>query len=222
MLHPPRGYPVLVVCQIWTLCHRTRACSSYSKYLPYSSQKGRCILPCCCNCLQVPFQARLVCQKRPEIEPDWPPKGRVLAPHIICISLKFLHTSPRETPICYVTPCDHAPLSVMRGLLQCTSISSCKSSCALRGVRYSGVQLILVIHRRRNHGGSGGWCPPMFPDSYIARLNFIHTDYAALAYRSIEPPFTKPSFYASVIQEDRPMQRPDVCQTDVSAIQCVR
>ena len=39
--------------------------------------------------------------KWPEIEPDWPPKGRVLAPHIICISLKFLHTSLRETPIGY-------------------------------------------------------------------------------------------------------------------------
>ena len=28
-------------------------------------------------------------------------------------------------------------------------------------------------HRRRNQGGSGGWCPLMFSDSYIARLNFI-------------------------------------------------
>jgi hypothetical protein len=57
----------------------------------------------------------------------------------------------------------------------------------------------LQLHRRRNHGGSGGWCPPMFSDSYIARLNFIHTDHTALrlAYRSIEPPFTKPSSYAS-------------------------
>jgi hypothetical protein len=32
------------------------------------------------------------------------------------------------------------------------------------------------------HGGSGGWCSPMFSDSYIARLNFIHTDHTALAY----------------------------------------
>ena len=35
----------------------------------------------------------------------------------------------------------------------------------------------------------------MFSDSYIARLNFMHTDHTAL---SIEPPFTKPSSYASV------------------------
>ena len=39
----------------------------------------------------------------------------------------------------------------------------------------------------------------MFSDSYIARLNFIHTDRTVLAYRSIEPPFTKPSSYASVM-----------------------
>ena len=31
---------------------------------------------------------------------------------------------------------------------------------------------------------------------YIARLNIIHTDHTALAYRSVEPPFTKPSSYA--------------------------
>jgi hypothetical protein len=37
----------------------------------------------------------------------------------------------------------------------------------------------------------------MFSDSYIARLNFIHTNHVSLAYRSIEPPFTKPSSYAS-------------------------
>ena len=36
----------------------------------------------------------------------------------------------------------------------------------------------------------------MFSDSYIARLNFIHTDDIALAYRSIGSPFTKPSSYA--------------------------
>ena len=53
-----------------------------------------------------------------------------------------------------------------------------------------------LYHRRRNHGGSGGWCPPIFSDSYIARLNFIHADHTALAYRSVEPPFTKPSSYA--------------------------
>ena len=47
--------------------------------------------------------------------------------------------------------------------------------------------------------GSGGWCPPMFSDTYIARLNFLHTDRTALAYRSIEPPFTKLSSYASVV-----------------------
>ena len=37
----------------------------------------------------------------------------------------------------------------------------------------------------------------MFSYSYIARLNFLHTDHTALAYRSIESPFTKPSSYAS-------------------------
>ena len=36
----------------------------------------------------------------------------------------------------------------------------------------------------------------MFSDSYIARLNIIHTDHTALAYRSVEPPFTKSSSYA--------------------------
>ena len=35
----------------------------------------------------------------------------------------------------------------------------------------------IIVHRRRNHGGSGGSCPPMFSDSYIARLNFIHSDH---------------------------------------------
>ena len=55
-----------------------------------------------------------------------------------------------------------------------------------------------IAHRRRNHGDSGGWRPPMFSESYIARLNFIHFDQTALAYRSIVPPFTKPSSYASV------------------------
>ena len=35
----------------------------------------------------------------------------------------------------YATPCDHAPLFVIRGLLQCTSISSCKSSCPLSEVK---------------------------------------------------------------------------------------
>ena len=51
-------------------------------------------------------------------------------------------------------------------------------------VTYQG-QLDIGLHRRRNHGGSGGWCPRMFSDSYIARLNFIHSDHTALAYRSI-------------------------------------
>jgi hypothetical protein len=36
----------------------------------------------------------------------------------------------------------------------------------------------------------------MFWNCDIARLNFIHTDHTALAYRSIEPPFIKPSSYA--------------------------
>ena len=69
---------------------------------------------------------------------------------------------------------------------------------------YNNNNNIIYYHRRRNHGGSGGWCSPiilLFSDSYIAianRLNFIHTDHTALAYRSIEIPFTKPSSYASV------------------------
>lgn len=32
-------------------------------------------------------------------------------------------------------PVDHAPLSAIRGILQCTSISSCKSSFPLSGVK---------------------------------------------------------------------------------------
>ena len=49
-------------------------------------------------------------------------------------------------------------------------------------------------HGHRNHGGSGGWYPPMFSDSYIARLNL----YALITLPlPIEPPFTKPSSYAS-------------------------
>ena len=48
--------------------------------------------------------------------------------------------------------------------------------------------------------------PPMFSDSYIARLDhFIHTDRTALAYRSIESPFTKPSSYASANIELLPL-----------------
>ncbi len=46
--------------------------------------------------------------------------------------------------------------------------------------------------------GAPGAGAPLFSDSYIARLNFIHTDHTAPAYRSIEPPFTKRSSYASV------------------------
>jgi hypothetical protein len=51
----------------------------------------------------------------------------------------------------------------------------------------------------------------MFSDSYIARLNFIHTDHTALAYRSIEPPFTKPSSYASVIAGKPPILQVSAC-----------
>ena len=36
--------------------------------------------------------------------------------------------------------------------------------------------------------GALGAGAPLFSDNYSARLNFIHTDHAALAYRSIEPP----------------------------------
>ena len=37
--------------------------------------------------------------------------------------------------------------------------------------------------------GAGAPPPPYFSDSYVAaRLNFIHTDHTALAYRSKEPP----------------------------------
>ena len=61
----------------------------------------------------------------------------------------------------------------------------------------------MTYHRRRSHAGSGGWCPPMFSDSYIARLNFIHTVHTALAYRSIEPPFAEPSSYASAYDTKR-------------------
>ena len=50
-------------------------------------------------------------------------------------------------------------------------------------------------------GAPGAGSPPMFSDSYIARLNFIHADHTALAYRSVEPPFTKPSSYASDIHK---------------------
>jgi hypothetical protein len=39
----------------------------------------------------------------------------------------------------------------------------------------------------------------MFFNCDIARLNFTHTDHAALACRSIEPPFIKASSYASVV-----------------------
>ena len=38
--------------------------------------------------------------------------------------------------------------------------------------------------------------PPMFSDSYIARLNFLYT--LIILPLPIEPPFTKPSSYASV------------------------
>ena len=46
-------------------------------------------------------------------------------------------------------------------------------------------------------GALWGWCPPMFSDSYVARLNLYTLINTALAYRSIESPFTKPSSYAS-------------------------
>ena len=55
-------------------------------------------------------------------------------------------------------------------------------------------------HRRRNHGGSGGWCPPMFSDSYIARLNFI-----APLYQTI---FLHPCFL--------PLANGLACQTSLS------
>ena len=71
--------------------------------------------------------------------------------------------------------------------------------CSLR-YNYLTLQVIHVqlLHRRRNHGGSGGWCPPIFSDSYIARLNFIHTDHTALAYKSIELLFTKINHLPSI------------------------
>jgi hypothetical protein len=68
-----------------------------------------------------------------------------------------------------------------------------------------------IDHRCRNHGG---WCPPTFSNNYIARLNFIHTDHTALAYRSVEPPFTKRSSYAS---EDDVFQGTD-CSLNVSLV----
>ena len=45
------------------------------------------------------FRPELCAKKQPEIGPDWPPKGRDLVSHFIYISLKFLLTSPQETPI---------------------------------------------------------------------------------------------------------------------------
>ena len=45
--------------------------------------------------------------------------------------------------------------------------------------------------------------PSYATDSYIARLNFIHTDHTALAYRCIEPPFTKPSSYQERSEGER-------------------
>ena len=40
---------------------------------------------------------KLCTKKQPDNGPDWPPKRRDLAAHIICISLNFLHNSLRET-----------------------------------------------------------------------------------------------------------------------------
>ena len=40
-------------------------------------------------------------------------------------------------------------------------------------------------------GAMGAGAPPMFSDNYVARLNFIHTDYTALAYRSLDPTCNK-------------------------------
>ena len=48
----------------------------------------------------------------------------------------------------YATPCNHTPLSVIRGILQCIVLvraSLLVRYPELRGVRYSGVQFILVI-----------------------------------------------------------------------------
>ena len=44
-------------------------------------------------------------------------------------------------------------------------------------------------------GAPGAGAPPMFSDSYIARLNFLYT--LIILPLPIEPPFTKPSSYAS-------------------------
>ena len=57
---------------------------------------------------------------------------------------------------------------------------------------YNVAKSVHIAHRLRNHGCSGGWCPPMFSDSYIARLNFILSDQTALAYRSIVTLSTQP------------------------------
>ena len=63
-------------------------------------------------------------------------------------------------------------------------------------------------HRRRNHGGSGGWCPPMFSDSYIARLNFIaplyqtiflHPCFLPLADGLVRQTTTSPPSFFSVL-----------------------
>ena len=46
---------------------------------------------------------------------------------------------------------------------KCESVESYKSEMLTVWIQ--------LAHRRRNRGGSGGWCPPMFSDNYIARLN---------------------------------------------------
>ena len=51
-------------------------------------------------------------------------------------------------------------------------------------------------------GAPGAGAPLCFQiELYIARLNFIHTDHTALAYRSLESPFAKPSSYAPGVHD---------------------
>ena len=49
--------------------------------------------------------------------------------------------------------------------------------------------LIITMHRRRNHGGSGGWSPPLFSKVTLClHIRSLPTE--------LEPPFIKPCSYA--------------------------
>ena len=49
--------------------------------------------------------------------------------------------------------------------------------------------LMITMHRRRNHGGSGGWSPPLFSKVTLClHIRSLPTE--------LEPPFIKPCSYA--------------------------